>query len=141
MDFCEKAAALVANNTINQHMRVVLFLTAFSNKVGDELCKKCNIDLGNLATTTNVFANLRREALTICTNEDSQMKKLRKQMTSEDVEESRDKLKEKIREREKAKERDARKKTDGKKSEVDDLTDMMKDLKIFQLEKKLDECT
>ena len=60
-------------------------------------------------------------------------------MTSEDAEESRNKLKKKIREREKAKERETKKKTDGKKSEVDDLTDIIKDLKIFQLEKKLEE--
>ena len=120
-------------------MRVILFLIAFSNKVGIELCKKCNINLANPAITTNVFVNLRREALIIYMNEDSHIRRLRKQMTSKDVEESRDKLKEKIREREKAKEREARKKTEEKKSEVDDLTNIMKDLKIFQLEKKLEE--
>ena len=51
-------------------MRVVLFLTVFSNKVSNELYKKCNIDLANLATTTNVFTSLRREELTIYVNED-----------------------------------------------------------------------
>ena len=114
LNFCEKATVLVANNTINQHIRVVSFLTAFSNQLGDDSYKKYNIDLANLATITNVFANLKREALIIYVNEDSQMKRFRKQMTLEDVEESKDTLKEKIREREKAKEREARKKTEGK---------------------------
>src|SRR5258705_4821662 len=136
LDFCEKAAVLVRKNTINEHMRVVLFLTAFSDKIGDDLCKKCNIDLDNPATTVNVFANLRREAMATFTNEDSQMRKLRKQMNSEDTEAGRDKLREKMK---KEKEAKKGKMEGGKKDEVDNLTDMMKDLKIFQLEKKLEE--
>src|SRR5258706_6301777 len=139
LDFCEKAAVLVRKNTINEHMRVVLFLTAFSDKIGDDLCKKCNIDLDNPATTVNVFANLRREAMATFANEDSQMRKLRKQMNSEDTEAGRDKLREKMKERVKEKEVKKGRTEGGKKDEVDNLTDMMKDLKIFQLEKKLEE--
>ena len=86
LDFCEKAGVLVQRRTINEHMRVTLFLAAFSDKIGDELCKKCEIDLDNPDTTRNVFSNLRKEALAICANEDSQMKKLRKQMSVDDAE-------------------------------------------------------
>src|SRR5258705_13320250 len=67
------------------------------------------------------------------------MRKLRKQMNSEDTEAGRDKLREKMKERVKEKEAKKEKTEGGKKDEVDNLTDMMKDLKIFQLEKKLEE--
>ena len=70
LDFCEKAVASVANNTINLYIRVILFLIAFSDKVGDLLYKKCNIDLANPPIMTNVFVNLKREALIICVNKD-----------------------------------------------------------------------
>src|SRR5258706_16368212 len=89
---------------INEHMRVVLFLMAFSDKIGDDLYKKCNIDLDNPGTTVNVFANLRREAMATFANEDSQMRKLRKQMNSENTEAGRDKMREKMKERVKEKE-------------------------------------
>src|SRR5258705_2970154 len=60
-------------------------------------------------------------------------------MNSEDTEAGRDKLREKMKERVKEKEAKKGRTEGGKKDEVDNLTDMMKDLKIFQLEKKLEE--
>ena len=132
LDFCEKARVLVQRGTINEHMRVTLFLAAFSDKIGDELCKKCEIDLDNPATTQNVFSNLRKEVLAICANEDSQMKKRRKQMSVYDAE--REKPKEKEKEKERKRKVDEKKVNEKPKDDIDDLANMMKDLKIYQLE-------
>ena len=41
LEFTERADQLVDKVMINQHNRVFLFLQAFSDKVGDKLCKGC----------------------------------------------------------------------------------------------------
>lgn len=69
LDFCEKAEVLVGKGMISEYKRVTLFLQAFSDKVGDKLCRKYDIDLDKPATTTNVFTKLRKEALVLCVNE------------------------------------------------------------------------
>ena len=57
-------------------MRVFMFLQAFSDRIGDKLCKRCNIDIDEPVTTTNVWNTLKTETLKICTREDSQMNKI-----------------------------------------------------------------
>jgi len=52
-----------------------MFLQAFSDWIVDKLCKRCNIDIDEPATTTNIWNTLKTKALKICTREDSQMKK------------------------------------------------------------------
>ena len=42
-EFTERADQLVEKAMINQHTRVFLFLQAFSDKIGDKLCKRCKI--------------------------------------------------------------------------------------------------
>ena len=78
LDFCEKADALLRRGTISEYN---LFLQAFSDKVGNKLCCKCDINLDDpTMTTANMFAKLKKEALAMCANEDSQMRKLWKQV-------------------------------------------------------------
>ena len=48
--------------------------------MGDRLCKKNDIDLDIPETTGNVFTALKRDALNFCCDDNSQMKKLWKQV-------------------------------------------------------------
>lgn len=138
LDFGEKAEALLGKNIINEYKRVTLFLQAFSDKIGDKLCKTCDIDLDDPTTiTARVFTRLKREALQVCASEDSQMRKLfwkqvDLQAYTQDINKE-----DQSQERKKEKEKKKGKSTEsgcGKKNRVDDLTNMMKDLKIYQLE-------
>jgi len=65
--------------------RVFMFLQAFSDKIGAKLCKRCRIDIDDTGSTAKVWNELRKEALSVCTKDDSQMSKLwkaKKQMES-----------------------------------------------------------
>ena len=46
------------------------------DKIGDELCKRCKIDIQDPTTTTGKWNNLRKEALKVSTKDDSQMSRL-----------------------------------------------------------------
>ena len=41
---CEKAELFLGKGVISEYRRVTLFLLAFSDKVGDKLCKKCKLE-------------------------------------------------------------------------------------------------
>jgi len=75
-EYAERSSLLVQTSVISTHTRVFMFLQAFSDRIGDKLCKRCNIDIDEPATTTNVWNTLKTEALKICTREDSQINKL-----------------------------------------------------------------
>ena len=75
-EFAERADQLVDRALINEHTRVFLFLQAFSDKIGDKLCKRCKIDIKDPTTTTGKWNSLRKEALKVSTKDDSQMSRL-----------------------------------------------------------------
>ena len=75
-EFAERADQLVDRALNNQHTRVFLFLQAFSEKIGDKLCKRLKIHIEDPTTTTGKWKNLRKEALKVSTKDDSQMSRL-----------------------------------------------------------------
>jgi len=75
-EFERRSNFLVAKLVINEHTRIVLFLQAFSDKIGDKLCKRCKIDIDDTSSTAHVWLKLKKEALNICTKDYSQMSKL-----------------------------------------------------------------
>ena len=130
LDFSEKADKLLEKNILNEYRRVTLFLQAFSNRIGNKLCKKCDIDLDDPTTITDaVFENLKEEALTMCAEKDDQMSKLWRQVDLSSQNAHRDDKRQDRKEKKKEKQEEG-----GKKNEVDDLASMMKDLRIYQLE-------
>ena len=84
LDFFEKSDYLVKKRIISEYKRVILFLQAFSNKIGNRLCKKHNIDMED-PDTDNVFAELKRDALDLCCDDDSQMAKMWKKEQEPEV--------------------------------------------------------
>jgi len=63
-------------------------LQAFSDKIGDKLCKRFKIDIDDTSSTAHVWSELKKEALNICTKDNSQMSKLwktKKQLKSSPV--------------------------------------------------------
>ena len=76
LDFSEKSDYLVKKRVISEYRRVILFLQAFNNKISDKLCRKHNIDMEDPNTTDNVFADLKRDELNLCCDDDSQMTKM-----------------------------------------------------------------
>ena len=75
-EFAQQADHLVDRALMNQHTRVFRFLQAFSEHIGDKLCKRCKIDIEDPTTTTGKWNNLRKEALKVSTTDDSQMSRL-----------------------------------------------------------------
>jgi len=75
-EFVRRSNFLVARLVINEHTCIVLFLQAFSDKIGEKLCKKCKIDIDDTSSTAYVWSELKKETLNICTKDDSQMSKL-----------------------------------------------------------------
>jgi len=75
-EYAQRSSLLVPKSVISAHTQVFMFLQAFSDRIGDKLCKRCSIDINEPATTTNVWNTLKTEALKICTREDSQMNKI-----------------------------------------------------------------
>src|SRR5258706_7507093 len=136
LDLAEKSRFLINARKLSEYRRVTLFLHAFSDGIGNKLCKRCNIDLDDPDTTDTVFPELKREALDLCVKEESQMQKLRKQIEF-DFEDDEADVKQRKKEQERKKE--PKKRAEERKDNVDDLAEMMKDLKIFQLEKQLAE--
>src|SRR5258706_14000705 len=55
LDFCEKVAVLVRKNTIIEYMSCVLFLTAFSYKIGSNVDNRYNIDFIYLVTSLKIL--------------------------------------------------------------------------------------
>src|SRR5258705_11495409 len=136
LDFTEKSRFLINARKLSEYRRVTLFLHAFSDSIGNKLCKRCNIDLDDPDTTDTVFPELKREALDLCVKEESQMQKLRKQIEF-DFEDDEADVKQRKKEQEKKKE--PKKRAEERKDNIDNLAEMMKDLKVFQLEKQLAE--
>jgi len=131
-EYAERSSLLVQKSVISTHTRVFMFLQAFSDMIGDKLCKRSNIDIDEPATTTNVWNTLKTEALKICTWEDSQMNKLWKSKMSE---------KALPRPEWKQPERKQKPEVVKKPESMDEITKMMKELQIRQLEaqKRMDE--
>jgi len=131
-EYAERSSLLVQKSVISAYTRVFMFLQAFSDRIGDKLCKRCNIDIDEPATTTNVWNTLKTEALKICTREDSQMNKLWKSKMSE---------KALPRPERKQPERKQKPEVVKKPESMDEVTKMMKELQIRQLEaqKRMDE--
>ena len=76
-DFCNKVEKLVERNVLNEYRRISLFLLAFLDKVGNKLCKRCEIDLDDPTTITDlVFERLKQEAASMYEEEDTQISKL-----------------------------------------------------------------
>ena len=117
---------------------MTLFLHAFSDEIGNKLCKRCNIDLDDPDMTDRVFPELKREGLDLCIKEESQMQKLRRQIEF-DLEDEEADIRKKEQKKKEQEKQEKKKKADDKKNNVDDLANMIKDLKIFQLEKQLSE--
>jgi len=70
-EYAERSLLLVQNSVISTHTQVFMFLQAFSDRIGDKLCKRYSIDIDEPAITTNVWNTLKTEALKIYTWEDS----------------------------------------------------------------------
>ena len=138
LDFTEKSRFLINARKLSKYRRVTLFLHAFSGEIGNKLCKRCNIDLDDPNTIDRVFSELKREALDLCMTEESQMQKPRKQIEFDLKDDKGDirKKEQKKKEQEKKKQ-EKKRKANNKKNNIDDLANMMKDLKIFQLKKQL----
>ena len=84
-EFAKRADQLVDRALINQHICVLHFLQAFSDKIGNKLCKRCKIDIEDPTTTTGKWNNIRKEALKVSTKDDSQMSRLWKVNISKNV--------------------------------------------------------
>ena len=137
LDFSEKSDYLVKKWVISKYKRVILFLQAFNNKIGDMLRRKHNIDMKDPDTTDNVFADLKRDALNLCCDDDLQITKMWKKEQEPEVQHPFQQQRE---EQEREKSNRQRKQLSSKKpDEVEDLAEMMKNLKIFQLEKQVAE--
>ena len=119
---------------------MTLFLHAFSNEIGNKLCKRCNIDLDDPDMIDRVFPELKSKSLDLCVKEESQMQKLRRQIEFDVEDDEADvRKKEQKKKKQEKKEQEKKKKADDKMNNVDDLAEMIKDLKIFELEKQLSE--
>jgi len=131
-EYAERSSLLVQKSVISAHTWVFIFLQVFSNRIGDKLCKRCNINIDELATTTNVWNILKTEALKICTREDSQMNKLWKSKMRDGGEKALPRP-----ERKQKQKPEVVKKPES----IDEVTKMMKELQIQQLEaqKRMDE--
>jgi len=138
-EFAERSTLLVRNLIISPHTRAFMFLQAFSDKIGDKLCKRCGIHIDDARTTTRVWSDLKLEALKICTKNDSQMSKLSKSKMQGDCEHI--KPLHKPREERKQKLETAKSSNKNMPETLDEVTQMMKDLQLSQLEaqRKLDE--
>jgi len=137
-EFAERLTLLVSKLILNEHTRVFMFLQALSDKIGDKLCKQCNIDIDDTASTANVWTNLRQESLSICIKDDSQMSKLwktKQQMESPTASPH-------AYDQTCVKQTQGKMKKDGKPPQtLDEVTSMMKELQLSQVEatKKLNE--
>jgi len=61
---------------MNLYTRGLMCLQAFSDRVRDKICKHYGIDIEDAKTITNIWNDVKNEALKICTKDDSQMSKL-----------------------------------------------------------------
>jgi len=129
---------LVGSQVMNLHTRVLMFLQAFSDRVGDKICKRCGIDIEDAKTTANVWNDVKNEALKICTKDNSQISKLRKSKIQEESEPMKT-----VSKKEQRKQRMEPMKNIANKTPnvLDEVTKMMKDLQLSQLEaqRKLEE--
>jgi len=85
-EYSEQSSLLVRSQVISPHTRVFMFLQAFSDRVGDKICKHCGIDIEDAKITARIWMDVKHEALKICTKNDSQMSKLWKSKMQEENE-------------------------------------------------------
>ena len=71
LDFTEKSRFLINARKLSEYRRVTLFVHAFSDEIGNKLCKRCNIDLDDPDMTDRVFPEQKREALDLYMKEES----------------------------------------------------------------------
>jgi len=134
-ELARRSNFLVAKLVINVHTRIVLLLQAFSDKIGDKLCERCKIDIDDTSSTAHVWSELKKEALNMCTKDDSQMSKLWK--TKKQLETSPVMPIPKMREGQQPRLEEvgptlsSRGRSGGP---VDEVTKMMKDLQLSQVE-------
>jgi len=116
---------------MNSYTRVLIFLQAFSDRVGDKICKRCGIDIEDAKTMANVWNDVKNETLKIYNKDDSQIGKLRKSKMQEESEPMKT-----LSKNEQCKQRiEPAKNVANKMLEVlDEVTKMMKDLWLSQLE-------
>jgi len=53
-EFAHRSNFFVVKLGINERTRIVLFLQAFSDKIGNKLCKTCKIDIGDTSSTAHM---------------------------------------------------------------------------------------
>jgi hypothetical protein len=115
-----------------------MFLQAFSDRIGDKLCKRCRIDIDSPISTANVWQELRMEALRVCTKDDSQMSKLwkaKKQTESEQVRTlPRQKEEQKPRMEQPQTYAPLMQPKRGRPESLEEVTKMMKDLQLSHME-------
>ena len=71
-DFYDKVEKLVERNILNEYRTISLFLLAFPDKMGNKLCKRCEIDLDDPTTITDlVFERLKQKAISMYEEEDT----------------------------------------------------------------------
>jgi len=134
-EFARRSNFLVAKLVINEHTRIVLFLQAFPDKIGDKLCNRCKIDIDDTSSTAHVWSELKKETLNICTKDDSYMSKFWK--TKKQLETSPVKPIPKMREEQQPRLEEvgptllSRGRSAGP---LDEVTKMMKDFQLSQVE-------
>jgi len=130
-EYSEQSSLLVRSQVISPHTRVFMFLQAFSDRVGDKICKHCGIDIEDAKTMARIWMNVKHEALKICTKDDSQMSKLWKSKMQGENEPAKTVSSTK----EHKQKMEPMKNVANKKLEVlDEVTKIMKDLQLSQLE-------
>ena len=55
LDFTKKSRFLINARKLSEYRRVTLLLYAFSDEIGNKLCKRCNIDLDDPEMIDRVF--------------------------------------------------------------------------------------
>ena len=137
-EYSKRSSLLVRNQVISPHTGVFMFLQAFSDRVGDKICKRCGIDIEDAKTMARIWMDVKHQALKICTKDNLQMSKLWKSNMQGENEpaktvSSTNECKQKL---------ESTKNVTNKTLEVlDEVTKMMKDLWLSQLEaqRKLEE--
>jgi len=126
---------LMHKRRLDEWTRITLFLRAFKIKVGDKICKRCEIDLENSDTLVDKWEEIKQTALEWSEDEGSQMTQFFREEEDESFEEAAAPplkiLKNEGKQREVKK--DTSKKVE-KSDPMDEIVSQLKDLKIQQLE-------
>ena len=67
---------------LSEGLRILLFLSGFSDKVGNRVCKEVGADVEKASSLKGKWSDIKKEALNLCIADDTQMKKLRRIMKS-----------------------------------------------------------